>query len=117
VTLRAVILSGLLLAVMDGSAVAKVGNENLTLAGRIIEGGLVRGATEPGAKVTIAGRRLRVTDDGYFVFGLGRNAPAKVRLVVSPAAGAPTQISRAAHHRPARSEGHAAQIGDDADQG
>jgi murein DD-endopeptidase MepM/ murein hydrolase activator NlpD len=87
VTLRAVILSGLLLAVMDGSAVAKVGNENLTLAGRIIEGGLVRGATEPGAKVTIAGRRLRVTDDGYFVFGLGRNAPAKVRLVVSPAIG------------------------------
>ena len=72
----------LFLAVMGGTAHGRVGNESLTLAGRFIEGGLVWGATDPGALVSIAGRKLRVSPEGYFVFGLGRDAPAKILLVV-----------------------------------
>lgn len=77
----AIIISALL-AIMAGTAHGRVGNEPLTLAGNFIEGGLVWGATDPGARVTIAGRKLRVNPEGYFVFGLGRDAPGKILLVV-----------------------------------
>ena len=78
----AALVTALLVVFACGTAVARVGSEPLTLAGYFIEGGLVKGATDPGAHVTVAGQKLRVTKDGYFVFGLGRDAPAKVRLVV-----------------------------------
>lgn len=78
-----VIAIGLSLVLSGGTVHARGGNEPLTLGGRVIEGGLVWGATDPGAHVTIAGRKLRVNQDGYFVFGLGRDAPAKVRLLVN----------------------------------
>ena len=78
-----VIAIGLSLVLSGGTVHARGGNEPLTLGGRVIEGGLVWGATDPGAHVTIAGRKLRVNDQGYFVFGLGRDAPTKVRLLVN----------------------------------
>lgn len=81
-TRLAAILVGLMLALPAGPAVALGGGEPLTLGGKFIEGGLVWGATDPGAHVTVSGRKLRVNQDGNFVFGLGRDAPAKVRLVV-----------------------------------
>ena len=63
-------------------ASAKGGAEPLTLEGPITEGSLVRGATVPGARVTLAGRKLRVTRDGHFVFAFGRDAPGKAVLTV-----------------------------------
>lgn len=77
------ILLGLLLVLTGGTVHARGGKEPLTLAGKVIEGGLVWGATDPGAHVTIAGRKLRVNDQGYFVFGLCLDAPNKVRLLVN----------------------------------
>lgn len=50
------------------------------LSGAIEQGGLVRGATEPGAKVTLDGRAVRVAPDGKFIFGFGRDAPPHASL-------------------------------------
>lgn len=48
------------------------------------QGGLVVGRVEPGCTVRVAGRALRVSPDGRFVFGLGRDAPARVRVEAGP---------------------------------
>lgn len=61
------------------------------LQGRMTQGGLIRGKTEPGAEVTLDGRALRVSKDGDFVFGFGRDAPPKAILVVRPPDGAATE--------------------------
>jgi murein DD-endopeptidase MepM/ murein hydrolase activator NlpD len=49
----------------------------LVLEGEFEQGGLVRGKTEPGAKVTLDGRVVRVAPDGDFIFGFGRDAPQR----------------------------------------
>ena len=48
--------------------------DRLTLQGEIIQGGLIRGATEPGASVALDERAVRVAPDGAFVLGFGRDA-------------------------------------------
>lgn len=58
------------------------GATELHLEGDLVQGGLVRGQVAPGSTVTFDGRRLRVSDDGWFVFGFGRDAPARAALVV-----------------------------------
>lgn len=52
----------------------------LSLDGPIEQGGLVHGRTEPGAKVMLDGRAVRVAPDGSFIFGFGRDAPEKATL-------------------------------------
>ena len=52
----------------------------LTLDGPVEQGGLVHGKTDPGAKVTLDGRELRVAPDGAFIFGFGRDAPGEAKL-------------------------------------
>jgi len=59
----------------------------LTLDGAIEQGGLVRGKAEPGARVTLDGRAVRVAPDGGFVFGFGRDAPDHAALDVTFADG------------------------------
>jgi len=54
----------------------------LVLDGAIEQGGLVHGRTDPGARVSLDGRALRVALDGAFIFGFGRDAPATARLDV-----------------------------------
>lgn len=56
---------------------------DLKLGGDISEGGLVVGSTEPGAKVTLDGRPLRLTPDGKFVFGFNRDAEKTAALDVT----------------------------------
>lgn len=51
------------------------------------QGGLVFGRTEPGARVTLDGRAVRVGTDGRFVFGFGRDAGPKAVLEIATAAG------------------------------
>lgn len=55
----------------------------LTLKGAFVQGGLVFGQAAPGCMVTLDGRPLRLTDDGRFVFGFGRDAPETATLAVT----------------------------------
>jgi murein DD-endopeptidase MepM/ murein hydrolase activator NlpD len=48
---------------------------------------LLRGKAEPGARVTLDGQAVRVAPDGSFIFGFGRDAPAKAMLDVTFADG------------------------------
>ena len=41
--------------------------------GKFIQGHFIIGKTESGTKVLIDKKEVRVTDDGYFVFGIGRD--------------------------------------------
>jgi murein DD-endopeptidase MepM/ murein hydrolase activator NlpD len=59
----------------------------LSLEGTVEQGGLVRGKTDPGASVTLDGRAVRVAPDGNFIFGFGRDAPARAALDVTFADG------------------------------
>jgi len=55
----------------------------LSLDGPLEQGALIRGRTEPGARVVLDGRAIRVAPDGSFIFGFGRDAPATARLDVA----------------------------------
>jgi murein DD-endopeptidase MepM/ murein hydrolase activator NlpD len=57
------------------------------LAGDLVQGGLVRGRVAPDSVVSLDGRALRVTSDGWFVFGIGRDAPASMNLLVTAPSG------------------------------
>jgi murein DD-endopeptidase MepM/ murein hydrolase activator NlpD len=54
----------------------------LTLKGAFMQGGLVFGQGVPGSKASLDGKPLRMTADGGFVFGFGRDFPAKATLEV-----------------------------------
>ena len=45
----------------------------VTFEGKFIQGSFILGKTEPGSEVFIDKKKIRVTLDGYFVFGLGRD--------------------------------------------
>jgi biotin carboxyl carrier protein len=51
-----------------------------SLDGKFTPGSLLVGKTRPDAVVRLDGRRLRITPDGYFVFGFGRDAEGLVGL-------------------------------------
>jgi murein DD-endopeptidase MepM/ murein hydrolase activator NlpD len=46
----------------------------LRLEGKFVQGGLVTGYTAPGARINFDGRRVRVSDEGVFLIGFGRDA-------------------------------------------
>jgi murein DD-endopeptidase MepM/ murein hydrolase activator NlpD len=54
----------------------------LHLEGALVQGGLVRGQAPPGSAVWLDDRALRVSAEGWFVFGFGRDAPESAALVV-----------------------------------
>jgi murein DD-endopeptidase MepM/ murein hydrolase activator NlpD len=62
-------------------AVAAAASE-MHLEGELVQGGLVRGQVAPGSAVWLDGRALRVSADGWFVFGFGRDAAERAALVV-----------------------------------
>ena len=67
-----------LLLLLAGNARA----DDLALDGALTQGGLMVGRTLPGATVTLDGRPLRLTDDGRFLFGFGRDhGPAAVLVL------------------------------------
>ncbi|HUS25711.1 MAG TPA: M23 family metallopeptidase [Candidatus Binatia bacterium] len=71
----------------------------LPLRGDWIQGGVLVGHVERGSQVTLDGMPLRVAPDGAFVFGLDRDAPAQVELVVRSPAGAELRWSHAVARR------------------
>lgn len=66
---------------------ARAGEGEASLTGDFEQGGMVVGRTQAGARVSIAGRRVRVSDDGLFVFGFGRDHGKSARLSVTYADG------------------------------
>ncbi|MGF1630584.1 MAG: M23 family metallopeptidase [Kiloniellaceae bacterium] len=62
----------------------------LTLKGPFIQGGLIFGQTQPGAQARLDGKPLRMTADGRFIFGFGRDAAERATLEVTMADGAVT---------------------------
>ncbi|MDA1089437.1 MAG: M23 family metallopeptidase [Proteobacteria bacterium] len=53
---------------------------SLSFDGPLTQGGLVVGKTEPGARVSIDGRPVRVSSEGAFLMGFGRDAEKTVHL-------------------------------------
>jgi len=57
------------------------------LEGKAIQGGLMIGRTTPGVSVALDGRQIRVSPDGVFAIGFGRDAPAKAKLEIRETGG------------------------------
>ena len=54
-----------------------------TFKGKFIQGSFVLGKTEPGSEVFIDKKKIKVTSDGYFVFGLSRDRKYDVVITLS----------------------------------
>jgi murein DD-endopeptidase MepM/ murein hydrolase activator NlpD len=57
--------------------------DELVLEGEFVQGGLVRGTTRSGARVEKDGEPVPVSEEGVFLLGFDRDAPAVSRLSVS----------------------------------
>jgi len=51
--------------------------------GKFIQGSFILGKTEPGSKVFIDKKKVKVTSDGFFVFGLGRDRKNDIVISVN----------------------------------
>lgn len=72
----------ILLLLLATLAAAQAGAPPAILDTEPVQGGLVRGEVPPGASVHLDGRQLQVTDEGHFVFGIGRDETEPRRLKV-----------------------------------
>ena len=54
----------------------------VTFEGKFIQGSFILGKTEPGSEVFVDKKKVKVTSDGYFVFGLGRDRKNDVVVTV-----------------------------------
>ena len=70
----------LIIPILAWPMVGRAGSVHLD--GKLIQGGIVFGTTDPGAHVTLDGRTVRVAPDGRFVFGFGRDAADHATLEV-----------------------------------
>ena len=50
--------------------------------GSFKQGSFILGKTEPGSKVDVDNKKIKVTKDGYFVFGLGRDRKNNVLIKI-----------------------------------
>lgn len=85
--LIAIVLSSLLGATANAFAADPA--TALKLADQVMPGGLLIGQATPGSEVQVDGRTLRLSDDGRFVFGVGRDAEGFVEIRVQPPKGEP----------------------------
>ncbi|WP_282607520.1 peptidoglycan DD-metalloendopeptidase family protein [Pelagibius sp. Alg239-R121] len=74
------ILAFVLMLAFSGPASAA---GDLVLDGDLVQGGLIIGSVPPGAEVRIGDRTLRVSDNGRFIVGFGRDAEAEIELNVT----------------------------------
>jgi murein DD-endopeptidase MepM/ murein hydrolase activator NlpD len=81
-----------LLATANGAS-AQGATPPLSLKGEWRQGSLLFGQTAPGAEVHFNGRRLRLSPEGRFVFGLDRDEPAEASLSIR-LPGAPEWLTR-----------------------
>jgi len=54
-----------------------------TFEGKFIQGSFILGKTEPGAEVFIDKKKVKVTSDGYFAFGLGRDRKNDIVITIN----------------------------------
>jgi len=54
-----------------------------TFEGKFIQGSFILGKTEPGSEVFIDKQKVKVTPDGYFAFGLGRDRKNDVVITIN----------------------------------
>ena len=77
------VLGGLaLLALLPFGPTPATAETGVRIDGPRIQGGLLRGRVPPGATVEFAGEPVRVSGDGWFLVGFGRDAPPEAELVV-----------------------------------
>ncbi len=69
----------LLLVAIAGPALAE--SLPLSLHGQFVQGGVIRGQAPPGTRLKLGDKTVRVSDEGEFVFGFGRDAQGPVDLV------------------------------------
>jgi len=55
----------------------------VTFDGKFIQGSFILGKTEPGYEVSIDKKKVKVTSDGYFAFGLGRDRKNDVVITIN----------------------------------
>ena len=55
----------------------------VTFNGKFIQGSFILGKTEPGSEVFIDKKRVKVTSEGYFAFGLGRDRKNDVVITIN----------------------------------
>jgi murein DD-endopeptidase MepM/ murein hydrolase activator NlpD len=55
----------------------------VTFDGKFIQGSFILGKTEPGSVVFIDKKKVKVTSDGYFAFGLGRDRKNDVVITIN----------------------------------
>jgi len=55
----------------------------VTFDGKFTQGSFILGKTEPGSEVFIDKKKVKVTPDGYFVFGLGRDRKNDVVITIN----------------------------------
>lgn len=72
----------LLVLALGRPAAAAEDREIVTLDGTFAQGGLVLGRTDPRAVVEFEGRTVRVSPDGVFLIGFGRDAPSRAVLTL-----------------------------------
>jgi len=90
-----VLLAGALLATFSPIDA----KDRVDLPAHLQQGQLVIGHAPRGARIEFSGRKLRVGDDGVFVFGLDRDAPAQGALQVQRADGEPSTLTFAVAKR------------------
>ena len=73
-------LAAILLVASLALSMPVVARDLVALEGNFIQGGLVRGRTDPKAVVELDGRRVSVSPDGIFIIGFTRDASAKATL-------------------------------------
>jgi len=59
----------------------------VSFAGDFVQGGLIVARTEPGASVTVNNQSVRVSPDGWFLIGIGRDETGPVTIEVAAGEG------------------------------
>ncbi|MFP5382251.1 MAG: hypothetical protein ACLGG4_08300, partial [Gammaproteobacteria bacterium] len=59
----------------------------IEISGELRQGAMVTGRVPPGSSLRLGERTLRIAADGTFVFGLDRDAPAEISLLLTMADG------------------------------
>lgn len=63
-------------------------NDELSLVGKLTQGALIHGKVAPNSTIELDGRKVKVSGQGEFVIGFGRDADLKHQLVLTAPSGA-----------------------------
>lgn len=77
-------------AVLAAAIATRAAADELQFRGSWLQGGMILGRVAPVAKVSLAGKPVLVGRDGYFVIGLGRDAPGEAELTLTDPLGSHT---------------------------